>query len=185
MNILSLSSQNLDNFYQIQTKCYRNSDQCFSPQFTELNEARVPLEWFLYKCCPALQMHQCSTGCLGGRLMFVQYNCSPVGYGRIYLYLLSVAAAVVEVNVVASFLLLWVKSPSGVCWCVPGPHGVPVKVSTAFYWNENHFWPSRCTIEWIRFLASFSSQNRGEKHCIRIPVAFCLYLVKIIQILTN
>jgi hypothetical protein len=38
-----------------------------------------------------------------------------VGYGRIYLYLLSVAAAVVEVNVVASFLLLWVKSPSGVC----------------------------------------------------------------------
>jgi hypothetical protein len=32
-----------------------------------------------------------------------------------YLYLLSVAAAVVEVNVVASFLLLWVKSPSGVC----------------------------------------------------------------------
>jgi hypothetical protein len=25
----------------------------------------------------------------------------------------------------------------------------------------------------------------GEKHCIRIPVAFRLYLVKIIQILTN
>jgi hypothetical protein len=25
----------------------------------------------------------------------------------------------------------------------------------------------------------------GEKHCIRIPVAFCLYLIKIIQILTN
>jgi hypothetical protein len=33
--------------------------------------------------------------------------------------------------------------------------------------------------------ASFSSQNRGEKHCIRIPVAFRLYLVKVIQILTN
>jgi ribonuclease HI len=32
---------------------------------------------------------------------------------------------------------------------------------------------------------SFSSQNRGEKHCIRIPVAFRLYLVKIIQILAN
>jgi hypothetical protein len=31
----------------------------------------------------------------------------------------------------------------------------------------------------------FSSQNRGEKHCIRIPVGFRLYLVKIIQILTN
>jgi hypothetical protein len=28
--------------------------------------------------------------------------------------------------------------------------------------------------------ASFSSVNWGEKHCIRIPVAFCLYLVKII-----
>jgi hypothetical protein len=35
------------------------------------------------------------------------------------------------------------------------------------------------------FWASFSSVNWGEKHCIRIPVAFCLYLVKIIQILTN
>jgi hypothetical protein len=35
------------------------------------------------------------------------------------------------------------------------------------------------------FKASFSSQNRGEKHCIRISVAFCLYLIKIIQILTN
>jgi hypothetical protein len=29
MNILSLVSQNLDNFYQIQTKCYRNSDTIF------------------------------------------------------------------------------------------------------------------------------------------------------------
>jgi hypothetical protein len=27
---------------------------------------------------------------------------------------------------------------------------------------------------------SFSSHNRGEKHCIRISVAFRLYLVKII-----
>jgi hypothetical protein len=34
-------------------------------------------------------------------------------------------------------------------------------------------------------MASFSSQNMGEKHCIIISVAFCLYLVKIIQILTN
>jgi hypothetical protein len=34
-------------------------------------------------------------------------------------------------------------------------------------------------------VASFSSVNWGEKHCIRIPVAFRLYLVKIIQILTN
>jgi hypothetical protein len=33
--------------------------------------------------------------------------------------------------------------------------------------------------------ASFSSVNWGEKHYIRIPVAFRLYLVKIIQILTN
>jgi hypothetical protein len=33
--------------------------------------------------------------------------------------------------------------------------------------------------------ASFSSVNWGEKHCIRIPVAFRLYLVKIIQILTQ
>jgi hypothetical protein len=33
--------------------------------------------------------------------------------------------------------------------------------------------------------ASFSSVNWGEKYCIRIPVAFRLYLVKIIQILTN
>jgi hypothetical protein len=33
--------------------------------------------------------------------------------------------------------------------------------------------------------ASFSSENWGEKYCIRISVAFCLYLVKIIQILTN
>jgi hypothetical protein len=38
MNILSLVSQNLDNFYQIQTKCYRNSDTVFSPLFCELNE---------------------------------------------------------------------------------------------------------------------------------------------------
>jgi hypothetical protein len=30
------------------------------------------------------------------------------------------------------------------------------------------------------FKASFSSRNRREKHCIRIPVAFYLYLVKII-----
>jgi hypothetical protein len=29
MNILSLVSQNLNNFYQIQTKCYRNSDTVF------------------------------------------------------------------------------------------------------------------------------------------------------------
>jgi hypothetical protein len=29
MNILSLVSQNLDSFYQIQTKCYRNSDTVF------------------------------------------------------------------------------------------------------------------------------------------------------------
>jgi hypothetical protein len=34
-------------------------------------------------------------------------------------------------------------------------------------------------------VASFSSQNWKEKHCIRIPVAFRLYLVKIIQMLTN
>jgi hypothetical protein len=33
--------------------------------------------------------------------------------------------------------------------------------------------------------ASFSSVNPVEKHCIRIPVVFHLYLVKIIQILTN
>jgi hypothetical protein len=33
--------------------------------------------------------------------------------------------------------------------------------------------------------ASFSSLNWEEKHCIRISVAFRLYLVKIIQILTN
>jgi hypothetical protein len=33
--------------------------------------------------------------------------------------------------------------------------------------------------------ASFSSVNWGEKYCIRISVAFRLYLVKIIQILTN
>jgi hypothetical protein len=39
MNILSLVSQNLDNFYQIQTKCYRNSNTVFFSQFTELNEA--------------------------------------------------------------------------------------------------------------------------------------------------
>jgi hypothetical protein len=38
---------------------------------------------------------------------------------------------------------------------------------------------------WSSTLASFSSVNWGEKHCIRIPVAFRLYLVKIIQILTN
>jgi hypothetical protein len=37
----------------------------------------------------------------------------------------------------------------------------------------------------LTFKASFSSTNREEKHCIRIPVAFRLYLVKIIQILTN
>jgi hypothetical protein len=37
----------------------------------------------------------------------------------------------------------------------------------------------------IHTQASFSSHNRGEKHCIRIPVAFHLYLVKIIQILIN
>jgi hypothetical protein len=41
MNILSLVSQNLDNFYQIQTKCYRNSDTVFFSQFSELNEALV------------------------------------------------------------------------------------------------------------------------------------------------
>jgi hypothetical protein len=42
MNILSLVSQNLNNFYQIQTKCYRNSDTVFfSRQFTKLNEASV------------------------------------------------------------------------------------------------------------------------------------------------
>jgi hypothetical protein len=29
MNILSIVSQNLDNFYQIQTKCYRNSNTVF------------------------------------------------------------------------------------------------------------------------------------------------------------
>jgi hypothetical protein len=33
--------------------------------------------------------------------------------------------------------------------------------------------------------ASFISANREEKYCIKIPVAFRLYLVKIIQILTN
>jgi hypothetical protein len=33
--------------------------------------------------------------------------------------------------------------------------------------------------------ASFRWENWGEKHCIRIPIAFRLYLVKIIQILTN
>jgi hypothetical protein len=33
--------------------------------------------------------------------------------------------------------------------------------------------------------ASFSSVNWGEKHCIRISVAFRLYLEVIIQILTN
>jgi hypothetical protein len=33
--------------------------------------------------------------------------------------------------------------------------------------------------------ALFRWENGGEKHCIRIPVAFRLYLVKIIQILTN
>jgi hypothetical protein len=33
--------------------------------------------------------------------------------------------------------------------------------------------------------ASFSSVNGGEKHCIRIPIVFRLYLEKIIQILTN
>jgi hypothetical protein len=33
--------------------------------------------------------------------------------------------------------------------------------------------------------ASFSSLNWEEKHCIIISVAFRLYLVKIIQILTN
>jgi hypothetical protein len=33
--------------------------------------------------------------------------------------------------------------------------------------------------------ASFSSVKWVEKHCIRIPIAFHLYLVKIIQILTN
>jgi hypothetical protein len=32
--------------------------------------------------------------------------------------------------------------------------------------------------KWIK--VSFSSVNWGEKHCIRIPVAFHLYLVKII-----
>jgi hypothetical protein len=37
----------------------------------------------------------------------------------------------------------------------------------------------------IPIQASFSSENWGEKRCIRIPVAFRLYLVKIIQILTN
>jgi hypothetical protein len=37
-NILSLVSQNLDIFYQIQTKCYRNSD---TPQFTKLNKAFI------------------------------------------------------------------------------------------------------------------------------------------------
>jgi hypothetical protein len=39
----------------------------------------------------------------------------------------------------------------------------------------------------VKFLimASFSSVNWEEKHRIRIPVAFRLYLVKIIQILTN
>jgi hypothetical protein len=30
-----------------------------------------------------------------------------------------------------------------------------------------------------------SDRGQGEKHCIRIPVAFRLYLVKIIQILIN
>jgi hypothetical protein len=40
MNILSPVNQNLDNFYQIQTKCYQNSDTVFFFQFTELNEAR-------------------------------------------------------------------------------------------------------------------------------------------------
>jgi len=44
-NILSLVSQNLNNFYQIQTKCYKGIlIQCFSPQFTELNEAKVEQE---------------------------------------------------------------------------------------------------------------------------------------------
>jgi hypothetical protein len=37
----------------------------------------------------------------------------------------------------------------------------------------------------IKTRASFSSVNWREKHCIRISVAFRLYLVKIIQILTN
>jgi hypothetical protein len=44
---------------------------------------------------------------------------------------------------------------------------------------------NRTMAEEIEHKASFSSQNRGEKHCIRIPVVFRLYLVKIIQILTN
>jgi hypothetical protein len=32
----------------------------------------------------------------------------------------------------------------------------------------------------MRHKASFSSVNRGEKYCIKILVAFYLYLVKII-----
>jgi hypothetical protein len=51
---------------------------------------------------------------------------------------------------------------------------------------------SSCHLSAVRFdravtsaVESFSSVNLGEKHCIRISVTFRLYLVKIIQILTN
>jgi hypothetical protein len=41
MNILSLVSQNLDNFYQIQTKCYRNSDTVF---FSPIHQTKGGLD---------------------------------------------------------------------------------------------------------------------------------------------
>jgi hypothetical protein len=41
-NILSLVSQNLNNFYQIQTKCYKNSDTVF---FSPIHRTKRGLSW--------------------------------------------------------------------------------------------------------------------------------------------
>jgi hypothetical protein len=49
MNILSLVSQNLDNFYQIQTKCYINSDTVFFSPIHRTKRGRSPI-WKVMWC---------------------------------------------------------------------------------------------------------------------------------------
>jgi hypothetical protein len=57
MNILSLVSQNLDNFYQIQTECYRNSDTVFFSPIHRTKRGPRVLCTLKYDVCQLLNEH--------------------------------------------------------------------------------------------------------------------------------
>jgi hypothetical protein len=181
MNILSLVNQNLDIFYQIQTKCYRNSDTVF---FSSIHRTKrglgmtmsVDPDRGVSGACtqqpqPTGKKIACKqyAACRRGNIAWMAYACLS-SFSVDVVGARMDDSARLELKHGSPKRLQQLNHLSAQRWIVSIVHASAIE---ATYAQPRAAYRLNARPRLVRWIG-------GEKHCIRIPVAFRLYLIKII-----